>query len=127
MTQNDATAFPAWLDELLSERKRIRSLLHDLERARVYADTRAISAAEDRIRALTLEPLDLKPGEAPSFLEAAVVELPYVFALQRCAESPRSAFDYPVGGTVITNPSLQNRLIDLLAPLDYVIERERAV
>lgn len=128
MTKTDATAFVGWLDALLAERQTMKSLIARLYHARMLADRAAATATEVRICALVLDSLNLykRSSPAPGFLAAAVCELPDIFSRPRCTENPVHAFDYPVGGLVITNHALQDRLIALLAPLDYVLAQRRS-
>jgi hypothetical protein len=130
MTDRDF-AFVTWLDALLTERKQLSALLQYLDKSRLYANASAEASAESQICALVLNGLDLDKRSTPAaaFLVQGIIELPDRFAASYCADSLENAWRYPVptGAGVSYAPTLRQRLIRLLAPLDRVIAEKRGV
>jgi hypothetical protein len=126
----DAASFVVWLTTLLRERKKLHTAIANLARAERFAQRERIKPTEDSILALVLDPLDLDQRDkpAPGFLLQAIEQLPIRFEWPQCVNAPERAWEYslPTGASITYVPLLRERLIQLLAPLDTVLERKLA-
>lgn len=124
MTNAQAASFMDWLKQIVSERRQLQALLKERFHAlSLLADVKAAAKVDDRIRELVYRPLALTARERPNphQLIDAIKVLPATFSSWRCDQDLRHGFDSPVGGVIVTNRSLQERLTALCGPFDRVV------
>jgi hypothetical protein len=124
MTNTQAVTFVIWLTDLLSERRQLCALLQERRRAKLIADLKAATAAEDAIRELVLGGLHLSKADSPNpalFVDAIAAML----FRSPLAESSDFWSSLTPGITLHYVPALKARMLDLCGDLDSVIARKR--
>jgi hypothetical protein len=121
------------LTSLLAERRLLRELGQKAFVFRLRFDTEKAAAAEASIAAVVYEPLDLPRAEKPAdpHLTQACANLPFLLVQKEHPEfldTPARIFDgfvSVVPGVSVTswNAALQQRLLDLTAPLDTTLSK----
>jgi hypothetical protein len=127
--KTDATLRSA-LESLLAERKELRESVQKAIIYRLRYDTERTAETEQSISELVNGPLSLESYELPSAanLATACEKLPGLFTEPHLIENPRLLFNGHVSivpGVMSSNwnAALQQRLLDLTAPLDATLER----
>lgn len=121
----NAEALPGWLLHLLNERAELTRLLQKRFRLLVQAtpDVQAANEVSLAVAAHVTEPLGLSKRENvnPYQLVETILTLPSLYASTRYIDAPERVLDYITAG-----PTVRARVEELVAPLDFVLQRRLA-